>query len=202
VARAQEAVDEYAEGPPCASASHSSAGPEARHTIDERRIGLVVILAPHVGDHLRNGVGDAARPLPAGLARGDEAGRERRRAGGPGVALEHEHPGAGVVCRKCRDETAGARTNHEDRHVELEAPRPVDHHHIRPLSSRPYQELLEIPDRSISCNDARAPRFARGSVGRSRHPDESAAVATYSSSDCATNSANPIRFKSHCRALA
>jgi hypothetical protein len=51
---------------------------------------------------------------------GDHAGRQRRAAGGRGVALQDENLGATLVRGKRRGQAAGPGTDHDDRDLDIE----------------------------------------------------------------------------------
>ena len=119
---------------------------------DHARVRLVVILAPDVGDHQRERVGDASLPLPARLAGGNEPRRQGGRAGRRRVALEHEHLRARIARRQRGDEPAGARADDEHRRVQVESPQLVDHdRHPLLLRRRRARRRSRRPSRRAHC---------------------------------------------------
>ena len=96
----------------------------ARDRVHDAGIGFAMVLAPDVGGEQRGGVGNARVALEPRAGRRDEPRRERGRAGGRSIALEHEDLGAGVAGGERGDEAAGAGADDEHRHAQLE-PRAV-----------------------------------------------------------------------------
>ncbi len=87
-----------------------------RVRLDQRRGRIAMRLGLDVrGEAIGAVVDDALRPLCTRVRRGDEAGRQRRRAARHCVAFEHHAVDAGVVQHQRGGQAAGARADDGDR---------------------------------------------------------------------------------------
>ena len=92
----------------------------AGHGVDDGLLGLAMRLALDVGGEGRSVVGNALGALEARVGGRDQAGRQRRRAGRNGLALDYDGFDADFLRRQRRAEAGGAGTNDQQRCVRVE----------------------------------------------------------------------------------
>ena len=91
-----------------------------RDRADNRGIGLTMRLALNVDGKQLRIVADAFDALEPRAGGGNEAGRQRRRAGRHGVALDQHRIGAGFLGRQRRAQPGGAGADDQQRRFGVE----------------------------------------------------------------------------------
>ena len=91
-----------------------------RHGVDDGGIRLALRLALNVGGKQLRAVDDALGTLQPRCRGGNESGRQRRRAGRHGVALDDQNLDAGFCRSQRRAQPGRAGADDQERHLDLE----------------------------------------------------------------------------------